>query len=413
MKLLALLAVSTIALSRLASGQVGIQVLLGTSNQNAGSGVTVTSLMGGTARNPVGTDSGNGLLSFASQFKTGSSWTSISFPSCSFWVDSPDTTKNSGCAVYTDSATAPNTLVCGAHTGTPSSGWNTLALSGCGTISASTNYWIAYTTESSTQGQQFMYEVCPWTSLSTRYAALSSFTNPTYWPSTFPSIAGNDALNCYAAYANVTYTTTDQYQIISMGHLDNASNCTICVTNIAPLGTGHSLILPFWNAAAAVSSVTDSASDSLTQRTAHTVSGQQIALYSIDRATAAASSITVNQASANPTGLYIELAGTASTSFDVAASDSALQATPFTSAATASTAQAQEFGVGFAINTLNNGTFAGTNGWTAIYSLPSPGGGNPDLGVFTQTFNSTGTKTLQGTHSTSGTNNLTGLATFR
>lgn len=377
---------------------------------------TFTSLIGGTSIGSI--DNGNNLVAFASQFKTGANWSSISFPSCTFWVDSPDTSVASGCAVYSDSANAPNSLICGAHTNSPASGWNTLTLSGCGTVSASTAYWVSMTTASATQGQELGEGPCMWISpaMATQYGFLSSFTTPTYWPSTFPSITGNNTGNCYAVYVSTSYSSTDHFNVISMAPTQETSGgsaCTACTTTIAPLGTGHSLLLSVWSNGTTISSVSDSASDTLAQRTIHTVSGQQIGIYSIDRATAGVSSITVNQTSGFTRGAYIELAGTANPSFDVAASDSAYQATPFTSAATAATANATEYGFGIAINTLGTGTFTGTSGWTDIAESTHGSGPAINQATFFQVFSSTGTKTLTGTHSTAGTNNLTGLATFR
>jgi hypothetical protein len=67
--------------------------------------------------------------------------------------------------VYTNSSNKPSSLVCHTGTFTPTltSGWNSHTVSGCGTLSASTIYWVGFI-ESTTQLYGFQAATCPGTS---------------------------------------------------------------------------------------------------------------------------------------------------------------------------------------------------------------------------------------------------------
>jgi hypothetical protein len=171
------------------------------------------------------------------------------------------------------------------------------------------------------------------------------------------------------------------------------------------------------NESAAVPTVSDSAVDTITTRTsAYGSSAQGIQIASIDRVSAGVTSVTVSGVhSTDNIGVYIiELAGTATASFDVAASNTTPSISPFTSATTATTANASEFLFGIASNhDVTVGTYAGTGGWTLFGNQQSYQGGGTSYGGFWRIVFATGAYNLTGSFSAGTSAIVSGLATFR
>jgi hypothetical protein len=146
-------------------------------------------------------DSGNALWGVATPCITGSNSSGYTVSSISYWVGTP-TSTSFALGVYSNSSGSPSSLLCSASTGTitPSSGWNSLNISGCPTLSASTTYWIGYVTGSNTIEQGTVSGACPGTSTDSTWtnAALSGVS----LPSTFPANTINS--KCYSLYMTLS-----------------------------------------------------------------------------------------------------------------------------------------------------------------------------------------------------------------
>jgi RHS repeat-associated protein len=132
----------------------------------------------------VGTDSGNALIGWGTACVTGSNAGGYAASSISYWVGSPTTSTSFDLGVYSDSSGNPGALLCHASTGTitPSVGWNSINISGCPTLSASTKYWVGYVNGSDQIRQGTVDGVCPGTSNTSVYSNSSlpgvSLANP-------------------------------------------------------------------------------------------------------------------------------------------------------------------------------------------------------------------------------------------
>jgi hypothetical protein len=323
---------------------------------------------------------------------------------------------------------------------TPSAGWPALSLSGasCPTPTTSTPYWVAIveTSNSITQPALLTAANCPGTLGTTVFGTnpLGSFSSNASWPSSFQTVgnAYRALFGCYAAFVTLSYTTTAPYTIISFDQVNCGPTESPCTANIIPFGSGHSLIMAAGNSTQGASigtlTVTDSASDTISANgTCPAPTGLTnpvVCLFSAPRATAGITTVssTYSIDTAHTTMYILEVAGTkASSSFDKSAYDAALNATPFTSAATATTTQATEFLLGACYNNLLadeyvGGFFTPSGSWSRLYSgqnAEATGSANfSTFGVFGQTVTSTGAYSVTGSFSASGTDNACGLATY-
>lgn len=95
-------------------------------------------------------------------------------------------------AIYTDGGNNPASLVCSDTTGmTPTANqFNTITISGCGTLSANTQYFVSVDADSATT--KYIYNATPCTGVTT--GAASSYGTATQtagtWSNPFGSVAG-------------------------------------------------------------------------------------------------------------------------------------------------------------------------------------------------------------------------------
>ena len=143
-----------------------------------------------------GTDSGDALWPLGTPCTTGTNSAGYTVSSISYWVGSP-TSTTFVLGVYGNSLDGPGSLLCSVSTGTvtPLSGWNSVSISGCPTLSANTTYWVGYITGSDKIQQGLVSGSCYGSYHSTwANAPLSgvSLTNP------FP--ANTQGSTCYSLY---------------------------------------------------------------------------------------------------------------------------------------------------------------------------------------------------------------------
>jgi hypothetical protein len=164
---------------------------------NPASTASIQSSCGQTGQ--TGVDSGNALSGAATPCLTGSNTGGYVVSSISYWVGAP-TSASFDLGVYTNSAGSPSSLLCSAATGTitPSSGWNSIKISGCPTLSANTTYWVGYVTGSNQIEQGLVTASCPGTS------TVSTWTNAllsgVLLPSAFPANTLDKYNKCYSLY---------------------------------------------------------------------------------------------------------------------------------------------------------------------------------------------------------------------
>ena len=152
----------------------------------------------------TGTDSGDALWQLGTPCTTGTNTGGYTVSSISYWAGTPASTSFS-LGVYGNSAGTPGSLLCSVSTGTitPSSGWNTVNISSCPTLSASTTYWVGYLTGSNAISQGTVSGVCPGTSYHSTWANAQlpgvSLANP------FP--ANTQGSTCYSLYMTLNPAT--------------------------------------------------------------------------------------------------------------------------------------------------------------------------------------------------------------
>jgi Abnormal spindle-like microcephaly-assoc'd, ASPM-SPD-2-Hydin/Fibronectin type III domain len=157
----------------------------------------ITTACGQTSQS--GTDGGNALWQLGTPCATGTNSGGYTVSSISYWVGTP-ASASFDLGVYSSSSGAPGSLLCSVSTGTisPSSGWNSVNISSCPTLSASTTYWVGYITGSNQVEQGTVSGSCPGTSYHSHWSnsALSSVAlgNP------FPANTLDSHSNCYSLY---------------------------------------------------------------------------------------------------------------------------------------------------------------------------------------------------------------------
>jgi len=181
-----------------------------------------------------GTDSGNALWQLGTPCLTGTNTGGYTVSSISYWVGTPTSTSFQ-LGVYSDSSGTPNSLLCSASTGTitPSSGWNTVSISGCPTLSPSTAYWVGYITASNTIQQGTNSGACPGTSYESTWAntASSSVSLANLFP------ANTQGGTCYSLYMTLAAaTSTGGSLAITTASLPNGQVGTAYSTTLAATG---------------------------------------------------------------------------------------------------------------------------------------------------------------------------------
>jgi len=151
-----------------------------------------------------GTDSGNAFWQLGTPCATGTNAGGYTVSKISYWVGTP-TSTSFDLGVFSNSSGSPRSLLCSVSTGTitPSSGWNSVSVSSCPTLSASTTYWIGYITGSNAISQGTVSGVCPGTSYHSTWANAqlsgASLANP------FP--ANTQGSTCYSLYMTLNPAT--------------------------------------------------------------------------------------------------------------------------------------------------------------------------------------------------------------
>jgi hypothetical protein len=150
------------------------------------------------------TDGGNALWQLGTPCATGTNSGGYTVSSISYWVGTP-TSASFDLGVYSNSSASPSSLLCTVSTGTitPSSGWNSVKISSCPTLSASTTYWVGYITGSNQIEQGTVSGTCPGTSDHSNWSksALSSVSLGSPFPANAPDS------DCYSLYLTLSPAT--------------------------------------------------------------------------------------------------------------------------------------------------------------------------------------------------------------
>ena len=240
--------------------------------------------------------------------------------------------------------------------------------------------WLGQITASATQHMSTsgINSFCPGTGgYASNYAS-----GVTPWPATAPALTNSSiptaslGNGCYGIYAQVNYVSSNVFDVVTNGPGQCDTSIVTCPVMIPPVqgNTSLDVLVASSGSGNVVSSVVDTTNgtttDTLIKRgTCIGVSGgQQICIYSTDRATAGVNGVTCTF-NTNPSSIKVgcyalEVAGTKSTSFDQYEYDSAYTFAPsFTSGNTPTTTAAPEFLVGFVFGG-NGGSNYGTGTWT-------------------------------------------------
>jgi hypothetical protein len=356
------------------------------------------------------------LLQSGSNF--GTNWTSatILINGQPFYVDSVQSTSlltvRSGVAIGTQtgvsySVNTSNSLLCSAFSSTvATTGWNTLTLSGCPAPSPNTWYWVGSVTDSATQANWRTADTtmpCANVTNSMQFGTqLGSFTSNSSWPASVGAGAFSDG--CIAAYASITYNTTNAYTIVTStpGTCDAAG--TTCVVTTPPTGTGHGMLVYEETSTTTTAAPTNGTDTFTVVGTCPTITGGGLnhhgCFYFTPRVTAGKTSVTCNFSALNKEFCWpIEILGTISSgSVDQNCYDTVITtSSPFTGCSTGTTGQAIELIVGAAVNELafsptwNVPIIVPTSPWVAIGSMGAAGNSPWPLALMYQISSSTGT----------------------
>jgi hypothetical protein len=395
----------------------------------ASSGHSVTANFGGMSENIATGDPGNQLFLNAQQITPPANST---VSGCGLGFSASDTSEV-GCAVYTDSAGAPNSKVCAAAAASSSAGWNQLVLSGCGTLTAGTPIWVAFITASATQNPMIQnHDVCPnGTTPVSSNSALGSFTGVGSFPSTFPANSAAHSYNtCFEAYVTLTYTSTNTYDINSVSNqgLDTAANPF--TTTIPTFGSGHTMVVDVTSgvgagmATAVTDAINGTLTDTLTQfgSCSSNSGGLSHCVFYICRATAGVNSVTAtatNTGTNKPIISVLELQGTQSSSCaDQSANNTSYITTAsFTGTTTSTTTSATEFLYGPVANFTSAApadpqALTPGGSWNIAYYSIGNGNSVSTIAILYQTVTSTGTYHVNGTYAAGNFNILPWIGTF-
>jgi len=439
---LALIVIGAVRLGAQSTVLTNSTVLTGTTKMGAiNLSHSITSYYGSPSANGSQVDSGNGQIITFIPFVTPASGTvSTGSQIGVFWYNAVAST-NWGLALYSGTTSGctggysncANVELCGATSTatTVALTWNLLTPAGCpATLSNNTTYYLAIYTDSNSQ--QFgviggIGGTCPYAN-TTDQSTSGTYAVGALWP-TKPALGSADS-GCHAVYMGLTYASTQTYDLVNIF----ASNCQTassnCITYFPAISSNHRLHVFTTTGASGntLSSLTDSASDTFAANgTCSAITGvngtfqncmSSTTAYATNGVTTVTSTFSI--ASEHISQIVLDVAGEASSSSnDRNAYDAAFQGTPFTSAATATTAQAKELWLGFVLNfdtfaSLPVGTFSFTGSWNNIYQGPYGGtGAIYAVGIADQITSSTGACSLTGSYSLSGTYNLSGCSTFR
>ena len=186
-----------------------------------------------------GTDSGNALWQVGTPCTTGTNAGGYTVSSISYWVGSP-TSASFDLGVYGNSSGTPSSLLCSVSTGTitPTSGWNSVKISSCPALSASTTYWVGYITGSNTIEQGTVSAACPGTSYHSNWAKAVvsgvSLANP------FP--ANTPDTHCYSMYMTLN-TASGSSQSAASGPILTINAQSVSFGNVAVKGSSTQSIV--------------------------------------------------------------------------------------------------------------------------------------------------------------------------
>jgi YD repeat-containing protein len=204
--------------------------------------VAVSNACGETAQSAL--DGGNSFEPIATPCLTGSNSSGYSVSSISYWVGSP-TSTSFGLGVYANSSGAPGSLLCHASTGTiaPVSGWNSVSVNGCPTLSSNITYWIGYVTGADQIEQGVISGTCPGTSLATAYsdtgASTVSLANPFG--------ASGSTTNCYSMYMTLSTGATLPTPTLSLSSNLNPATYGQPVSLTATISSGPTGLINFYS----------------------------------------------------------------------------------------------------------------------------------------------------------------------
>lgn len=323
-------------------------------------------------------------------------------------------------------------------------GWVAVSLSGCPgslTGTAGTVYWlgVTYTSTTTQMGNTGFQGYCPYWELNSSTAPVTSNISAstiTPWPSTAPTSLSIPpppiSTGCYAIYVPLTYSTSHTYDIVSYSPTNCDTNLATCKGSIPPTTAGHGfmVIATSDNNSGTITGVVDTTNgtttDTLTQVGCTSSTTVFFCMYWIDRVTVGVNGVTCTRSVSG--GSYkvactsIEINGTnASSAVDKSHFDSALiNSASFTSGNTATTTQANELLIGFAIDSWPGAqnvlayTVCGGS-WTTVTSTLAGGNAPSQQVLCIQPVTSTGAYNLSGTSNAgAGSNNyIPGLVTIK
>jgi hypothetical protein len=158
-----------------------------------------TSNCGYSPATPGSADGNNANVAFATPCTTGSDSNGYSVSAIWMYVDT-SAAPPLKLGVYANSSGVPTgSAICSASIASPVFQWNSTTITGCGTLSANTTYWIADISSSNTDPLEGVDTGnCPGFAFASQFVSVGSFNLPTTW--TGVATAGE----CVAQYIVIT-----------------------------------------------------------------------------------------------------------------------------------------------------------------------------------------------------------------
>jgi hypothetical protein len=383
--------------------------------------VSVSVNLGGTisALNTLFYDSGNQDEASCSPFTTPTG--TITVASMGAIIGTGGTGQN-GFAIYADSAGSPGALVSGSSFISGSASYvagttYTNTYSGL-TVTAGSKYWACQSGSWTNAGlagtQDTGATSCPYVGSS--YFASISATFPTSWPSTMPAGTAFGGV-CEAVWATLSFSSSSPWFINQIGISPNFLESGNYESMFPATGSSHVLVIGAYQrneSVAGVTSFTDSASDTFTNRLGNCDNTASVFAFCVVTADSLSSGVTTFTAISADTGslhplfepVEIQKAGGTPTYDGTGAADTSGQTSSFTGPNVVTTGSSDLLLCFVQNSTLTNqetsSPWTAGSGWTVLGWGQIAGAGGPnnlDGAVFYMITSSAGTYNCTGSYS--------------
>lgn len=220
------------------------------------------------------TSNGNNNTVVLISFTTGANSSGYNVASCKIFVANAAGANSLQCGIYADSSGPTGSAICSSSGISTVNGWNTLTPSGCGTLTASTKYWLAQNTNSATQSNGFTAAQCPglngaggdnWYFATNTYGSWGALTG----------LSGNPS-DCFSQYVILTPVSGTGASIAAAFNYQCSAGvtCASSTTNKSiPVTSGEAVVVTCFTETNTTCALADSNTDTYTTLASNTFDG--------------------------------------------------------------------------------------------------------------------------------------------